>query len=40
MVDLARAKKTMTFDKFEEPELVRYVMNGIESYRIEGDFSE
>ena len=34
---LVRAKKTMTFDKFEEPELVRYVMNGIESYRIEGD---
>ena len=36
--NLIRAKKTMTFDKFEEPELVPYVMNGIESYRIEGDF--
>ena len=35
---LVRAKNTMTFDKFEEPQLVRYVMNGIESYRIEGDF--
>ena len=36
--NLVRAKKTMTFDKFEEPQLVRYVMNGIENYRIEGDF--
>ena len=35
---LVRAKKTMTFDRFEEPQLVRYVMNGIESYRIEGDY--
>ncbi len=34
---LVRAKKTMTLDGFEEPQLVRYVMNGIESYRIEGD---
>ncbi len=34
---LVRAKKTMTLDRFEEPKLVRYVMNGIESYRIEGD---
>jgi hypothetical protein len=34
---LVRAKKTMTLDRFEEPQLVRYVMNGIESYRIEGD---
>ncbi len=29
---LVRAKKTMTLDGFEEPQLVRYVMNGIESY--------
>ncbi len=35
---LVRAKKTMTLDRFEEPQLVRYVMNGIESYRIEGDY--
>ena len=35
---LVRAKKTMTLDRFEEPQLVRYVMNGIESYRIETDF--
>ncbi len=34
--NLVRAKKTMTLDRFEEPQLVRYVMNGIESYRIEG----
>ena len=34
---LVRAKKTMTFDGFEEPRLERYVMNGIESYRVEGD---
>jgi hypothetical protein len=35
---LVRAKKTMTLDRFEEPpQLVRYVMNGIESYKIEGD---
>ena len=35
---LVRAKKTMTLDRFEEPQLVRYVTNGIESYRVEGDF--
>ena len=34
---LVRAKKTMTLDGFEEPQLIRYVTNGIESYRIEGD---
>ncbi len=34
---LVRAKKTMTFDRFEEPRLEPYVMNGIESYRIEGE---
>ena len=34
---LVRAKKSMTLDAFEEPRLVRYVTNGIESYRIEGD---
>ena len=32
---LVRAKKTMTLDRFEEPQLVRYVMNEIESYRFE-----
>ncbi len=35
---LVRAKKTITLDRFEEPQLVRYVTNGIESYRVEGDF--
>ena len=35
---LVRAKKTMTFDRFEEPRIEPYVMNGIESYRVEGDY--
>ena len=35
---LVRAKKTMTFDRFEEPRIVPYVMNGFESYRVEGEF--
>ncbi|MCY4159384.1 MAG: hypothetical protein OXE92_11070 [Bacteroidetes bacterium] len=34
---LVRAKKTMTFDRFEEPRIEPFVMNGIESYRVEGD---
>ena len=33
---LLRAKKTMTFDRFEEPELVPNVTNGIASYIVEG----
>lgn len=36
---LVRAKKTMTVDRFEEPQLVLDVTNGIESYMVEGDFT-
>ena len=34
---LVRAKKTMSFDRFEEPQLVQFEMNGIVSHRLEGE---
>ena len=36
--NLVRTKKTMSIDRFEAPQLVLDVTNGIESYQLEGDF--
>ena len=35
---LVRAKRTMTFDRFEEPQILLDVTNGFESYKVEGDY--